>query len=290
VPTWFFGDGASLLNDALTQLGIPSQETPLDAALASPGFSPGTSGAFGLRVRRHLSRRFDAEVSLDFLTGSPGLSNAFLSAVETTRSTFQTAMSALLASGPFANPQVTATSSASAGAGHELSLTGALQWHLRSLARFQPYVTLGGGLLSGAGSGPSVTLAGDYHATLPNGAPTHETDTLVVQYSRATRGSVLAGAGLARDLTNRIGLRLDARVLFGPNTIQTTASSSPTVVTATPAGFTETLTAPSIQFSNNSSTGRTSSLGAPGLQNAVVFSGSGWQLRTLVTVGVFVRF
>ena len=52
-----------------------------------------------------------------------------------------------------------------------------------------------------------------------------------------------------------------------------------------PAGFVESFTNPAIQFSNDPSTGRRSTLSAPALQGFEVFSG-GIQTRTLVTVGV----
>jgi hypothetical protein len=98
------------------------------------------------------------------------------------------------------------------------------------------------------------------------------------------------GAGLRRELSPRWGLRIDGRLLLGPNGTHALIDATPTVATLAPPGYVETATYPSIQFSNNPSTGRVSSLGAPGLQGFAVFSGTGVQLRGMVTVGIFVKF
>jgi len=61
------------------------------------------------------------------------------------------------------------------------------------------------------------------------------------------------------------------------------------IATASPAGFVELLTNPALQFSNNPSTGRLSSLGDT-LDRFEVFAGDGLQLRFLITAGVTIRF
>ncbi len=86
------------------------------------------------------------------------------------------------------------------------------------------------------------------------------------------------------------GLSIDARVLLGRNTMQVLVSASPTVATGTPAGFIESATSPSIEFSNNPSTGRQSSLGAPALSDFALFAGTGLTMRVIVTIGVNRRF
>ena len=74
---------------------------------------------------------------------------------------------------------------------------------------------------------------------------------------------------------NGTGVRLDA---------------APAVTTGAPAGFIESFTTPSIQFSNDVSTGRQSSLSGAALDDFPLFKGSGIQTRLLITVGVFTRF
>jgi len=289
-PSWFFGDGASMLNDVLGELALPNRISPLDGAIAAPGFNAGGKGAFGFRVRRSIMRGLSVEFSVDFLTGSPVLSDAFLASVESTRASFETSMAPLLSSGPFTGVTASATSTVSQGTAHDMAISGSLNVPFGHLAGFRPYVTIGGGMLSGQGHPPSVELVGTYQGTLPGNIVIHERDQVVLSYSRGSSFVAVMGAGLRRELSPRWGLRIDGRVLLGPNGTHALIDATPSVATSTPAGFTETGTYPSIQFSNNSSTGRVSSLGEPGLQGFAAFSGTGVQLRTMVTFGVFVKF
>lgn len=289
-PSWFFGDGASMLNDVLGELELPNRIAPLDAAIANPGFMAGRSGAFGFRIRRAITRRLSAEFSLDVLTGSPSLSSAFLSSVESTRASFETSIGALLTSGPFTGVSAAASSGVIQGSAHELAATGSVILPFGHLGAFAPYLTLGGGVLSEHGRMPSVTLDGNYHGTLPGSIAVRERDHVVLTYARDARIVAVMGAGLRRELSPRWGLRIDGRVLLGPNGTRALIDATPTVTTSTPAGFVETVTYPSVQFSNNASTGRVSTLGTPALQGFSIFSGSGVQMRVLVTFGIFARF
>jgi hypothetical protein len=47
---------------------------------------------------------------------------------------------------------------------------------------------------------------------------------------------------------------------------------------------------PSIQFSNNPTTGRSSSLSGPAVTDLRTFTGSGTHIQTHVAVGYFLRF
>ena len=84
-------------------------------------------------------------------------------------------------------------------------------------------------------------------------------------------------------------MRIDARFLIGPSPVRAEITGSPSRVVGTPAGFIESGTYPSLVFSNNDATGRTSTLSSTYVIGFEVFSG-GWQLRPRVTVGVFWRF
>jgi hypothetical protein len=289
-PSWFFGDGASMLNDVLRERELPNRLSPLDSVIAAPGFSNGASTAFGFRVRRSIAKRMSAEFSLDFLTGSPVLSSAFLDSVESTRASFQTAMAALLASEPFTGIHTDAVSEVIQGAAHEIAATGAIVLPFGHLGTFAPYLTLGGGVLSEHGRMPSVELGGIYTGTLPGGITILEQDHAVLTYARDATVVAVMGAGLRREMSKRWGLRIDGRVLLGPNGTRAFIDATPSVKTSVPAGFIETGTYPNIQFSNNPSTGRVSSLGPPGVEGFAAFSGSGVQARVLVTFGVFARF
>ena len=288
VPTWFLGDGAGLLNGVNAEFGVAGRITPLDGALASLGLSGANAPAFGLRLRRRLSNRLDVEVSADVLPGSRELSAELVDAVETARASFQSAFTGLLTSGPFTAVAVTATASMTNRSSRELATTAALRWSVAS-GRIRPYITLGGGLVHQIGDLPSVTLTGSYRFQILD-TPINETDTLRLRYEQGSALVGLVGAGVRGTLSERLGWTLDGRVLLGQQTLTLRLDSEPTVTTGTPAGFIESFTSPAIQFSNNTSTGRESSLSGTPLTGFRAFSTSGLQTRYIVTAGLVIRF
>ena len=289
VPTWFLGDGASLLYGVNAEFGVAGRITPLDGALASLGLSGTNAPAFGLRLRRRISNHLDVEVSADVLPGSRELSPELVGAVETARASFQSAFTGLLTSGPFTAVAVTATASMASQSSRELATTAALRWSPSS-GRIRPYITLGGGLVHQIGDLPSVTLTGNYRFQILGTVPINETDTLRLRYEQGSALVGLAGAGVRGSLSERLGWTLDGRVLLGQQTLTLRLDSEPTVTTGTPAGFIESFTTPAIQFSNSASTGRESSLSGTTLTGFKAFSTSGLQTRYLITAGLVVRF
>ena len=289
VPSWFFGDGASLLNQVNAQFNVAALIQPLDAALGGSGLAGGNGFAAGARVRRAVSSRFSLEFSFDLLPAAAELSDDLLAAADAARASFVPAFEGLFATGPFTDVNVDA-SSASDGSALEMAATGALVWQLGSAGGFDPYLTFGGGVITGAGDGPGVTLEGRYRARIIGEVPIDETDRVTIRYESRTVFVGVAGAGLRRDISDRWGIRVDGRVLIGPHTNRILIDTDPVVAQGTPADFIETFTAPSIQFSNNPSTGRESSLGGPPLDGFETYVEDGLQVRVLITAGVFVRF
>jgi hypothetical protein len=287
-PSWFFGDGSALLNGAIEDLGLTSRITPLDGALASLGFGD-RGAAGGIRLRRSIAPRLWVELSVDLLTGSPALTNSFRAGVESSRSSFDTAFAGLFATGPFASAAVTATAATVNGSGQEVVAAGSIRVPWAPRLGLAPYLTLGVGLLARRGGLPSATLVGNYQAIVASGVPINETDRVVVRYSQGTSAVGVIGAGVRRAVSPRWGIDIDGRVLVGPQPVKVLLDASPTVTPGAPAGFIESFTYPSIQFSNNASTGRSSSLGGPALQGFTAFSG-GVQAHVLVTIGLYVRF
>jgi hypothetical protein len=287
-PSWFFGDGSALLNGAIEDLGLTSTITPLDGALASLGFGD-RGAAGGIRVRHSIGPRLSAELSIDVMAGSPVLTNAFRAAVESTRSSFDTAFAGLFATGPFAGATVTATTTTANGSGQQVAAAGSIRVPWAPRLGFAPYLTLGVGLLARRGGLPSTTLVGNYQAIVASGVPINETDRVVVRYSQGTSAVGVLGAGVRRPVSERWGIDVDGRLLVGPQPVKVLLDANPTVAPGAPAGFIESFTYPSIQFSNNASTGRSSSLGGPALQGFTAFSG-GVAAHALVTIGLYVRF
>ncbi len=289
VPSWFFGDGASLLNLVNEQFDVPAAIQPFDAALDGSGLASGNGLAGGVRVRRTVSSRFSVELSFDMFAAAAELPGELLSAVDVARDSFAPAFEGLLATGPFSDVTVEA-SSAGGGSAFEIAATGALIYHFSPAGGFAPYLTLGGGVIAGAGDAAAVTLEGRYRFEILGEVPIDETDRVTIRLENRTVLAGTVGAGLRRDVTDRWGVRVDGRVLIGPQTTRILIDADPVVAEGTPAGFVESFTAPSIQFSNNPSTGRESTLGGPPLQGFEAFVADGLQARILITAGVFVRF
>ena len=286
VPSWTFGDGATILNAANEQLGVSSRLVPLDGA-----FGPlrgATGGAFGLRVRRRLTRHLSAEVSLDALLGTAGDVNALASAMETTRASFVSAFQGLLATGPFTNVAVDATTSRQSGAARDLFFTAAGRWEFAAHGRFVPYVTAGAGVTTGAGTLPSIALTGHYKFQIVGVdgqlVPIDETDRVTLRYVRRTTAVGVFGGGVRRDLSRQWGVSADVRVFVGPNNTQLLLDATPTVARGSPAGFIESFTDPAVQFSNDPSTGRQSTLSGPALSGFTAFQGTGIATRVIVTI------
>lgn len=289
VSTWFLGDGSKLLNAVNAEFGVPNRISALDSALATLGLTGANAPAFGLRARRVLTEHLTLEFSADMMPGSRELSTEFLDAVESARASFESAFTGLLASGPFTSTSVGATTAVSNRSSRDLATTVAVQWTFDA-GSLDPYVALGGGLVHRIGDLPSVTLTGNYRFNILGAVPINETDVLRLRYDQGTALVGLIGGGIRRALTDRLGFSLDGRLLLGQQTLTLRLDSTPTVVIGTPADFVESFTTPSIQFSNNPSTGRESSLSGEPLAGFKAFSTDGLQTRFIISAGVFIRF
>jgi hypothetical protein len=212
-----------------------------------------------------------------------------LAAAEITRASFAPAFEGLLATGPFDEISVGATS-VRGGSARQAAATGALVYSLASAGGFAPYLTFGGGVITGTGDGSSVTLEGAARFRVLGEVPFDESDRLTIRHDTRTVVTGVVGAGLRRDVSERWGIRIDGRVLIGPSASRLLIDTDPVVVQGSPADFIESFTAPAIQFSNNPSTGRESSLGGPPLQGFEAFVSDGVQARVLISAGIFMRF
>ena len=287
VPSWFFGDGSTLLNGVNADFSLAGRITPLDPVFAA--LKPGHPADFGVRVRRSLSERYAVEVSLDLLASSNLEPEGFASAVESTRSSFVSAFTDLLASGPFASVTVGAQAANEGGRARDTAITGAIVRQFMAERSLAPYVTFGGGVVTGAGTLPTATLVGRYAFSIVGQVPIDESDHAAVEYERKTTFVFVVGGGVRKHFSSKWGLRGDVRMLIGPDGTRAIVDAQPASVRGTPAGFVESFTNPAIQFSNDPATGRQSSLSGPGLQSVEVFKG-GTLARTQITVGVTRRF
>ena len=171
----------------------------------------------------------------------------------------------------------------------DTALTLALSVRFKRWGSLVPYGTFGGGVIAGSGSLPSASLEGRYRFSVLGEVPIDETDHVALRYARGSALVAALGGGLQRDMSGRWSLRVDARLLMGPDTTRVLVDAIPSSTRTGPSGFVESFTNPGVQFSNDPSTGRRSTLSAPALQGFEVFSG-GFQARTFLSVGIVRRF
>lgn len=300
--SWYVGDGALLLNQLNTAFFLTQKFTPLDPVLAKSGAERQGGGNVGFRVNRQITPRFSAEFSLDYVRGPLKMTDAMLAGIEASRASFTTNFNTLLLStgGPFTNVAVTSTSTLQDSIGRQIFTTGAVNIKLIERGRIIPYVTVGAGAVTNRGDLPSVSLVGNYQFRLggfgagtgggPGPAPVNETDTVKLHYVADNAFVTVLGGGVKRDFSARWGLRADVRAYFSKNTVSVLLDANPVVATGTPAGFLASFTNPSLQVSNNLSTGVQSTLSGPAISGFKTFTGSGTQTQVSITVGFFTRF
>jgi len=292
VPTWFLGDGASLLNGTNAEFGVPSRLVPLDGALGTLGLTGHNAPTLGLRVRRQVSSRLSLELGAELHTGSVDISDERLDAVEQSRASFDAAFTGLFTSGPFVDVDVTSTSTMRGQSSRELLVSGAVRIALFD-GPFTPYLTVGGGVIHRLGDLPRIDLVGTYQftvATTQGQASFAESDVLTMRHTQGSNLMGIAGAGFEQRLTERVGLSVDGRVYLGRQTLSLRLDSAPQVTVRTPGAFIESFTTPAVQFSSNPATGRDSTLSGTPLNGFKAFTTSGLQTRVSVTAGLVIRF
>ena len=141
--SWFFGDGATLLNSVNTALRANGQITPLDGALGAAAVTRGAGAGAGARIARRFGARYAAEFSFDYAATPLEFTGKTVDGIEASRGTFVNAFRGLFATGPFSINSVTATADLTKSAGHQLLSTGVLTVDLLTHGRFVPAVAGG---------------------------------------------------------------------------------------------------------------------------------------------------
>ena len=292
VPTWFLGDGASLLNDVLAGYGQPERILPLDGMLTSQAVNHTINDSFGGRVTRTLTPIVAIEFAADGATTLYTTRNTVSAALDGSSDAFVSAFNGLMSAGKgvaFTNPSVSSSWTVSDGDGLEVVATGSLIVGPRRQGRFHPYAAVGGGLAMATGQA-IATLAGRYAFRLPSGAQVDETDAVTIHFKGGIGAVLSGGGGLDVYLSRASGVRADLRYLFVQNHIVTAVDSHPTVLASTPADAIWSSLSPGIQFATNPSTGLSSNLSASALDGFQTFKGRGFHTRVNVTFGYFWRF
>ena len=192
---------------------------------------------------------------------------------------------------PFQNAVVSSSTEIEEGSGGQIVATAALTARLRRGGALVPFVTGGLGGAFNGGSGPSVTLRGNYSAQYTLGEPFNfnGSDTVTLRWARPDRAFVsLVGGGFTYDVSRRHGLRVDFRLHLRPNAVDTDVSASPAAQTETPGRAIASATIPSVQTSSTSS--ERSTLSGPAISAFRTRESSGVQIDTALTVGYFWHF
>lgn len=296
VSSWYFGDGASLLNQVLTQFASTSPGTtfpkivPLDASLkANPTVKP-TGGVFGVRLARRLRSRFALEVGLEYDGTRAKMSDAMRDGLKASSDSFTAALRSLLNSAPLTNLNVSSTVTPTDAANSRTRVTGALKFAVFKGTRLEAHILGGAGAVMNSGKTPEATLLGKYSFRLFGTSPMDETDRVVLRITQPKNSlAAVIGGGLSYDLSSRSGLRAEVRMYLSSNDTVTTLTTTPVVLTAPPVAVLSTATAisPGLQFSTQS--GVRSTLSAPGT-TVTLSTGSGRNRNTSFTIGLFRRF
>jgi hypothetical protein len=316
VPSWYFGSGGQLLEQTRSTVSTGyfnySRTTTvfvgtLDATLTRASVHRPAGTVAGVRIGRRLGRRFSAEVDVEYSRHSPELSQAARNAVRESQASFEASWGELLSSLPEAS--VSSEATVHDGTGRRLLATAVLnvnlltgdapRWSRRPARhRFVSYLSLGAGLVSTSGEEPSATLVGRYRFASPeSGAPFEETDTVTVRAAGTVHTAFVGvvGLGWKKDVSDRWGLRMDARVYLSRNATRTVLDARPSVSTGSPpsALVVDSDGIGAIQFVNNSSgpyEGHRSSLAGPAISGLETFQGTGILTQVNVTLGAFLRF
>ena len=292
VPSWYFGDGATLFNDVLKSFNRSERLVPLDAALTKHAADHEVRDGFGVRVTRKWKPHMSFEIAVDVAGTSFTVIQAARDGLKDASDSFPGAFAGLFATGQgvaFTNPSLSSSFGVTNGSGTEIVTTGSLMFSANRPGRLRPYAVVGGGMVSATGAA-SAQLTGHYAFSLPSGGRVDETDSVTIRFAGGNGLAIVSGAGLDVRLSRGSGIRVDGRVHVLENHVQTIVDTRPSAVASLPADAIWSSLTPGIQFITNPSTGLTSSLTAPGLSGFKTLSGSGFYARFNVTIGYFWRF
>jgi hypothetical protein len=292
VASWYFGDGALALSQALAFFGLNAQVSPLDTTLQGPFAKAASGGVFGMRVDRALTPRFSVEVTFDAWRNLLQVAPESQAALDAASAGFISAWTALL-DAP-ARGTETVTSAVTVQPGRRYTATGALVINLATRGRVTPYATVGAGAVVAGNGSPSAQLVGSYLFSVvpspdypvPAPAVYHQTDTLTVSVSQSRAMVGVFGFGVKITGGPRWGVRIDARDQVSGST-RTTLTAAPASEVSQPTGIFILGTSPPLQFSTV--TGTPSTLSVP-LSGVTTFQETGVRNLFAVTFGWYWRF
>jgi opacity protein-like surface antigen len=297
VPSWYFGDGAAILNEILGPRA-PIQIVPLDPLLESRIVDRQTGGSLGVRVDRALTPRFAVEFAFDAARGTLAIRPASKTLTGASNASFSPVWTTVLSLPTANNQTVTSDATFDDKRGHQLITTGSLLVNLLTRSGFTPYVAVGAGYIAAGDDAPSVTLVGNYSFIFPSvlivptipQAHINQTDTVKVQTVAKNTMTWVFGGGVKYALGDRWGVRADLRDYVNRDVLRTVVSTAPASAFGGPPGtltFSFRQTAPLIVFSTSPLTISTLSTS---LNDVQTFRGRGIVNQVNATAGIYWRF
>ena len=289
VSSWYYGDGAQLINDAAADFGLGSRITPLDSVLDDPLAQRGGGWNAGVRIARNITPRFGIEFNLDILSNPLRIADGVSSALEATSNSFSNMFNEVFEPGFWPTPNVSSAVTTTEESSLQIGATGAVNINFPGDGAAVPYVTAGGGIVTTSGDA-AATLRGSYLVRVFDMYPVEEIDSVALSHSASSSAPTLLFGGGVKWLRNaRSGLRFDVRVLLSKLTVETLLSADPTVIESDTPFILPSFSEPAVQFSNDQSEAP-SSLSGPTVNDFVAFTTSGWATKLVVTVGYFWGF
>lgn len=295
VPSWYFGDGAALFNEVAADFAARygqnyTRITPLDEVLTSAAARRKGGTTFGFRLTGWLATRVGLEIGFDRSDDPLGLTDAAESAIAATRTSFQNGFTGLLGAAPVSGTTVTSTAQVPADAvGEQMSFTLGVSVAVVKTSRVRVITTFGAGAVSNKATALTAQLNGNYRFSMFGLNPINETDSVTVRFSDKDLVPIaIAGAGVSIDLGRRHGFRVEARARANQNETRISVDAAPSMIAVAPLIYFSTATSPSLQFSTTA--GIPTSLGGEPISGLETFKGSGIDIRTVITVGYYVRF
>jgi hypothetical protein len=289
VPSYYFGDGAALLNTvASSNNQTQSRLVPLDGILTSGSGRRKTSPAYGVRIGHTITSYALFEFSLDMGQSRVTFSDETLAAIEATRASYKAVFDGILVNNA-ANTVTTSTATVDDNRGKQLSMIASVNINVGTFGRFTPFVTGGGGLMLSRGVASSFTIAGAYKFNLNNPTnPNHgvafgDTDSVTVTYGVPSALVKVFGGGVQMRLSARSGFRADVRASLTGMAIEVETNSTIPDGSSL-ATVTRGTNGPQVQF--RAGNGASSLTG--GGDRFTTFTGSGKILT--YSFGYFVRF
>ena len=287
VSSWYFGDGASLLNQVLQFRGVTTRLDPLHVP-DWPGASRRSGFQAGARIARHVKGGVWLEFGIDVALDPLGFDGEARDRIEDTRADFETAFKALAASAPGPIAAATVSSTADlAQNGRRVIVSGVVQYRGYGPV-MRPYLLAGIGASSPFGDPATLTLAGTYRFTTPGQTVIEETDTMRLGYESSGSVIWIFGGGMMRDLSRSSAYRVELRLLTGSMKVSGQLDAEPSRFTAAPGGAVIlNATNPGLQFS--SSTIRPSLSGAD-IRGFDALTAEGGVLQWVVSASYVRRF